>query len=85
MLQRPASAVDRMSQVRGHTAVGLKQDVTVRVFAPAPGSPAGWGSLEIDGHLYPFESAAEAIAMLDEYLRRALERASALELEPATA
>ncbi len=79
MTQRPVSAVDRMRPVRGHTAHGLKQDLTLRVYAPDGASPDGWGSLEIDGRTYTFDSRCEAIAMLDEYLRGALQRASALD------
>ena len=66
---RPAAAVDRMQPIRGHTARGLKQALTVRVFAPD-----GGGTLEIDGRTYAFSTRAEALAMLDEYLRRAGER-----------
>ena len=66
---RPAAAVERMQPVRGHLATGLKQSVTVRVYG------GGSGSLEIDGRAYAFGSRAEAVAMFDEYLRRALERA----------
>jgi hypothetical protein len=73
MTLRPASAVEKMRPIRGHTLSGLKQDVTLRVYAP------GGGSIEIDGQTYAFATRTEALAMLDEYLRRAHERASAHE------
>ncbi len=73
---RPATAVDRMSRIRGHTASGLKQDMTVRVYAPAPDSPTGSGCLEIEGRTFRFSSLAEARSMLDEYLRQAFIRAA---------
>ena len=70
MTLRPASAVEKMRPIRGHTLSGLKQHVTVRTYAH------GGGSLEIDGASYAFSTRSEALAMLDEYLRRALERAA---------
>jgi hypothetical protein len=66
-----------MHPIRGHTASGLKQDLRVRVYAPAPDSPAGSGELVIEGHTFRFSSLAEARALLDEYLRSAFERAAA--------
>ncbi|HSP74488.1 MAG TPA: hypothetical protein VLN26_19110 [Gaiellaceae bacterium] len=77
MTLRAASAVEKMHLIRGHTLSGLKQDVTLRVYAP------GGGSIEIDGQTYAFTTRTEALAMLDEYLRRALERASAHEQQSA--
>jgi hypothetical protein len=76
MTTRPATAVGKMHPIRGHTASGLKQDLTVRVYAPAPESPSGSGCVEIDGHTFRFSSLAEARAMLDEYLRDAFQRAA---------
>jgi hypothetical protein len=76
MKVRPATAVDRMLPIRGHTASGLKQDVTVRVFAAGDGAPTGWGCLDIDGHSFRFTSRNEALALLDEYLVAALARAA---------
>lgn len=77
MTLRLASAVEKMRPIRGHTLRGLKQDVTVRVYAP------GGGSLEVDGQSFAFTSRGEALAMLDEYLRCALERAAAPAAGPA--
>ena len=77
MVPRPATAVERMQPIRGHTASGLKQDLRVRVYAPAPHSPAGSGQIEIEGHTFRFSSLAEARALLDEYLTTAFERAAA--------
>ncbi|HET8605959.1 MAG TPA: hypothetical protein VFL66_02910 [Gaiellaceae bacterium] len=79
MTLRPASAVEKMRPIRGHTLSGLKQAVTVRVYAP------GGGSIEIDGRQFAFASRGEALAMLDEYLRCALERASTDARPPAPA
>lgn len=73
MTLRPVSAVEKMRPIRGHALSGLKQHVTVRAYAE------GGGSLEIDGESYAFSTRAEALAMLDEYLRRALERATSAE------
>jgi hypothetical protein len=65
-----------MLPIQGHTARGLKQDVTLRVYAPADGSAGGWGCIDIDGQSYRFGSRSEALALLDEYLNAALQRAS---------
>jgi hypothetical protein len=65
-----------MVPIRGHTASGLKQDLRVRVYAPAPDSPSGSGQLEIDGHTFRFSSLAEARRLVDEYLTSAFERAA---------
>ena len=76
MPQRPAAAVDRMRPIRGHTASGLKQALTVRVYAPGDGSPQGSGSVEIDGVTYSFSTREEAVGQLEEYLRLAFDRAA---------
>ena len=76
MTPRPATAVERMEPIRGHTASGLKQDLRVRVYAPAPDSPDGSGQLEIGGHAFRFSSLAEARALVDEYLTSAFEAAA---------
>jgi hypothetical protein len=72
MALRPASTVERMLPIRGHLVNGLKGDVQVRVY----GNQAGCGSIEIDGHSFPFTSRAEALRLLDEYLASAMQRAS---------
>lgn len=69
MPQPLSVAVRKMAPIRGHTLVGLKQDVTVRVYA------GGGICLEIDGSTFAVESRAEALQLLEEYLRRAQERA----------
>jgi hypothetical protein len=84
MALRPATAVEKMLPIRGHTASGLKQDLTVRVFAPADGPESCWGCIDIGGQSFQFSSRSEAVAMLDEYLRRAFDRASGLELAQVT-
>lgn len=70
-----------MLPIRGHTANGLKQDLTVRVYAPLDDADSCWGCIDVGGHTFQFGSRGEAVAMLDDYLRRAFERAR--ELEPA--
>jgi hypothetical protein len=82
MPQRPASMVHKMLPIRGHTASGLKQQLTVRVYAPAVDADSGRGCIAIDGHAFPFASRSEAVAMFDEYFRSALERARAPERAP---
>lgn len=74
--QRPAAAVEKMRPIRGHTASGLKQTLTVRVYAPDASSPRGSGSIEIDGVTYAFATREEAIDLFEEYLRRAFARAA---------
>jgi hypothetical protein len=61
-----------MEPIRGHLLHGLKGDVRVRVY----GSPAGAGSIEIDGQTFQFSSRAHALKLLDEYLSSAIKRAS---------
>jgi hypothetical protein len=72
MTLRPSSVVEKMLPIRGHLISGLKQEVGVRIY----GTPAGAGSLEIDGHSFRFTSRAEALRLLDEYLSSAMLRAA---------
>ena len=72
MTHRPGSAVEKMVPVRGHMENGLKGNVRLRV----SGTTLGSGSIEIDGHSFPFTSRAEALRLLDEYLTSAMRRAS---------
>lgn len=69
-------AVERMLPIRGHTAHGLKQELTVRVFAPSDDLDTCWGCIDAGGQTFEFASRADAVAMLDDYLRAAFERAS---------
>jgi hypothetical protein len=72
MTLRLAAVVERMLPIRGHLVNGLKGDVQVRVY----GNHAGCGSIEINGHSFPFTSRAEALRLLDEYLSSAMLRAA---------
>lgn len=76
MPQRLSAAVERMAPIRGHTRSGLKQDLTVRVYA------RDGICLDIEGTTFAVESRAQALALLDEYLRRAQERAARADAVP---
>jgi hypothetical protein len=73
---RIEAAVDRMAPIRGHTLSGVRQDVTVRVYA------ADGVALEIDGLTFACAGREEALALLDEYLRLAEARAAAAAATP---
>ena len=73
MTPRPVTAVERMLPIRGHTASGLKQDLRVRVYAPAPDSPSGSGQIEIDAFEIVSARSADANLLHQCFFRQTIE------------